>query len=210
MWCDLLHYLDPKGFPELKKSESGRCLRRHSQPNQAMDIFLSYNSADHSFMENIARKLSDEGLEPFLDRWDLVPGMRWRSGLEKKLSSSRLSQSLWARERWDLGNSERWTSHSTFRLEARISPSYRCYSRAVNLHWAFLGNSPGWIFEPTRSTEESSFWPNNERVRRMWIPTTSLVTARSALSLGLVVGSPALSNKRSRCKARTLRLQAIR
>jgi hypothetical protein len=37
--------------------------------------------------------------------------------------------------------------------------------------------------------------------------TTSLVTARSAVSLGLVVGSPALSNKRLRCKARTFRLQ---
>ena len=52
--------------------------------------------------------------------------------------------------------------------------------------------------------------PKSERVRRTWIPTTSLVTARSALSLGLVVGSPALSNKRLRCKARTLRLQEIR
>jgi hypothetical protein len=39
---------------------------------------------------------------------------------------------------------------------------------------------------------------------------TSLVTARSALSLGLIVGSPALSNKRLKCKARTLRLQEIR
>src|ERR1700674_1408199 len=52
-----------------------------------MDIFLSYNSADHSFVENIARKLRDEGLEPFLDRWYLAPGMRWRSQLEDTLSS---------------------------------------------------------------------------------------------------------------------------
>jgi len=50
----------------------------------------------------------------------------------------------------------------------------------------------------------------SEHVRRTWIPTTSLVTARSALSLGLVMGNPALSNKRLRCKARTLRLQEIR
>ena len=49
--------------------------------------------------------------------------------------------------------------------------------------------------------------PKSKRVRRTRIPTTSLVTARSALSLGLVVGSPALSNKRLRCKARTLRPQ---
>ena len=38
--------------------------------------------------------------------------------------------------------------------------------------------------------------PKSKRVRRGRIPTTSLVPARSALSLGLIVGSPALSNKR--------------
>jgi hypothetical protein len=52
--------------------------------------------------------------------------------------------------------------------------------------------------------------PKNARLTRMWSPTVSLVTARIALSLVLVVGSPALSNKRLRCKASTLRLQEIR
>jgi TIR domain len=52
-----------------------------------MDIFLSYNSADHNVVENIARKLRDESLEPFLDRWHLAPGMRWRPKLEETLSS---------------------------------------------------------------------------------------------------------------------------
>jgi energy-coupling factor transporter ATP-binding protein EcfA2 len=51
------------------------------------DVFLSYNSADHGVVENIARKLRDKGLEPFLDRWNLAPGMRWRSKLEKTLGS---------------------------------------------------------------------------------------------------------------------------
>jgi hypothetical protein len=59
----------------------------HLQRNQAMDIFLSYNSADHNVVENIARKLRDESLEPFLDRWHLAPGMRWRPKLEETLSS---------------------------------------------------------------------------------------------------------------------------
>jgi hypothetical protein len=51
------------------------------------DLFLSYNSADHRIVEEIARKLRDEGLEPFLDRWYLVPGGRWRPKLEETLSS---------------------------------------------------------------------------------------------------------------------------
>jgi WD40 repeat protein len=53
------------------------------------DLFLSYNSVDHSFVENIARKLRDEGLRPFLDRWNLLIGTRWRPMLEKALSSSK-------------------------------------------------------------------------------------------------------------------------
>jgi hypothetical protein len=32
------------------------------------DLFLSYNSADHTLVEEIARKIRDEQLEPFLDR----------------------------------------------------------------------------------------------------------------------------------------------
>jgi hypothetical protein len=51
------------------------------------DLFLSYNSEDHNVVEAIARKLRAEGLEPFLDRWYLAPGARWRSKLEDTLSS---------------------------------------------------------------------------------------------------------------------------
>src|SRR5580692_7583941 len=69
------------------KSNCARCFQMHLQRNQAMDIFLSYNSADHNVVENIARKLRDESLEPFLDRWHLAPGMRWRPKLEETLSS---------------------------------------------------------------------------------------------------------------------------
>src|SRR6516165_3373981 len=51
------------------------------------DLFLSYNSEDHDVVEAIARKLRDEGLEPFFDRWYLAPGARWRPKLEDTLSS---------------------------------------------------------------------------------------------------------------------------
>jgi hypothetical protein len=51
------------------------------------DLFLSYNSADHTLVEEIARKIRGEHLEAFLDRWYLVPGARWRARLEQILSS---------------------------------------------------------------------------------------------------------------------------
>ena len=88
------------------------------------DLFLSYNSADHGVVEDVARKLRDAGLAPFLDRWYLAPGIRWRPKRGKP-------RHLWGPERWALGNREKWTSHSISRQEIRNSPSYRYYSLAV-------------------------------------------------------------------------------
>ena len=51
-----------------------------------MDLFLSYKSTDHICVENIARRLRVAGLEPYLDRWYLAPGMHWGSKLEDTLS----------------------------------------------------------------------------------------------------------------------------
>jgi TIR domain len=51
------------------------------------DLFLSYKSADHLLVEEIAEKLRDEHLEPFLDRWYLLAGVRWRPKLERILGS---------------------------------------------------------------------------------------------------------------------------
>jgi len=55
--------------------------------SSSYDLFLSYNSADHALVEEIARKIRDEHLEPFLDRWYLLPGARWRPRLEQILGS---------------------------------------------------------------------------------------------------------------------------
>src|ERR1700756_5060288 len=54
------------------------------------DLFLSYNSADHRIVEEVAHKLADAGFkELFLDRWNLPIGTRWRPMLEKALGSSK-------------------------------------------------------------------------------------------------------------------------
>jgi energy-coupling factor transporter ATP-binding protein EcfA2 len=42
------------------------------------DIFLSHNSADKPFVESIAQKLQSKGLNPWLDKWCLVPGQPWQ------------------------------------------------------------------------------------------------------------------------------------
>src|SRR6185369_17835401 len=51
------------------------------------DVFLSYNSRDHDAVEAVAKKLRAEGIEPFLDKWYLAPGRRWRPELERTLAA---------------------------------------------------------------------------------------------------------------------------
>jgi len=54
------------------------------------DVFLSYNSADQESVEIIARHLRTEAdLQPFLDRWHLVPGEPWQEALAEALDASR-------------------------------------------------------------------------------------------------------------------------
>lgn len=54
------------------------------------DVFLSHNSSDKPAVELLARRLSEEcGLQPFLDKWHLIPGEPWQEALERALDASR-------------------------------------------------------------------------------------------------------------------------
>src|SRR5215207_9012930 len=52
------------------------------------DVFLSHASADKPAVEHLAYKLRADGVEPFLDKWHLVPGERWIRGLDDALAHS--------------------------------------------------------------------------------------------------------------------------
>ena len=52
------------------------------------DVFLSHNSQDKPQVEALARRLSERGLTPFLDKWCLVPGDPWQEAIEKALQAS--------------------------------------------------------------------------------------------------------------------------
>jgi WD40 repeat protein len=52
------------------------------------DVFLSHSSADKPAVEEIAHKLREKGVEPFLDKWHLVPGKVWQEELESALEDS--------------------------------------------------------------------------------------------------------------------------
>jgi hypothetical protein len=51
------------------------------------DVFLSHNSQDKPSVEELARRLVKEGIQPWLDKWNLVPGEPWQEGLEEALDA---------------------------------------------------------------------------------------------------------------------------
>ena len=51
-------------------------------------VFLSHSSADKPVVEELARRLAKEGIQAWLDKWNLIPGDPWQSAIEKALAAS--------------------------------------------------------------------------------------------------------------------------
>ena len=49
------------------------------------DVFLCHNSQDKSEVIEIARQLQQKGLKPWLDIWELRPGLSWQELLEEQI-----------------------------------------------------------------------------------------------------------------------------
>ena len=50
--------------------------------------FFSYSSEDKLLVEELAERLLTEGVRPWLDNWDLVPGESWQGSLEEAIATS--------------------------------------------------------------------------------------------------------------------------
>lgn len=49
------------------------------------DVFLSHMSGDKPVVEALARLLKERGIEPWLDKWNLIPGEPWQEAIEQAL-----------------------------------------------------------------------------------------------------------------------------
>jgi hypothetical protein len=54
-------------------------------PTTKFDVFLSHKSSDKPAVEELARRLVKEGIEPWLDKWNLIPGDPWQVAIEDAL-----------------------------------------------------------------------------------------------------------------------------
>src|ERR1700746_3352441 len=51
-------------------------------------VFLSHSSADKPAVEELARRLAKEGIQAWLDKWNLISGGSLQSAIEKALAES--------------------------------------------------------------------------------------------------------------------------
>ena len=49
------------------------------------DVFLSHATPDKPVVEELAKLLKKSGFEPWLDKWNLIPGEPWQEAIEKAL-----------------------------------------------------------------------------------------------------------------------------
>ena len=49
------------------------------------DVFLCHNSEDKPAIEKIGEQLRKEGVRPWLDVWELRPGLPWQKLLEEQI-----------------------------------------------------------------------------------------------------------------------------
>ena len=49
------------------------------------DVFLCHNSEDKPVVKDIGRALKQRGIRPWLDEWELRPGLPWQRALEQQI-----------------------------------------------------------------------------------------------------------------------------
>lgn len=60
---------------------------REQPPDGVYDVFLCHNNRDKEVIRKIATALKGRGLTPWLDEWELRPGLPWQTTLEQQIGS---------------------------------------------------------------------------------------------------------------------------
>ena len=116
------------------------------------DVFLSYHWRDHAQVEGLARRLQEQGLQVFLDRWYLTPGKSWLEALETMLGQCRAvavclgpgDMGPWQQREQYLAPAASGTSGEGGATLSGHSP-FCC--RVENRRWDFSANRRGLICE---------------------------------------------------------------
>lgn len=58
---------------------------KETTKSKGFDVFLCHNSQDKPEVIEIANRLKEKGIKPWLDRWELRPGLSWQKLLEEQI-----------------------------------------------------------------------------------------------------------------------------
>jgi hypothetical protein len=77
-------------MPEVEPAPSAQTLAQQEVERKRLaeefDVFLCHNIADKSAVKEIGLKLVDQGIVPWLDQWELRPGVPWQRLLEEQIA----------------------------------------------------------------------------------------------------------------------------
>jgi DNA-binding response OmpR family regulator len=67
-----------------RRREASSILERKMEAGE-FDVFLCHNSEDKPEVKEIGRRLAEQGILPWLDEWNLRPGLPWQIALEHQI-----------------------------------------------------------------------------------------------------------------------------
>jgi hypothetical protein len=73
-----------KSFEEMV-AEFNETWKKRRKPTTEFDVFLCHNSVDKPAVRDIAKRLKACGRSPWLDEWELRPGLPWQELLEEQI-----------------------------------------------------------------------------------------------------------------------------
>jgi hypothetical protein len=81
--------LDGIGSEQIKRLRDATVasILRHKRDANQFDVFLCHNSVNKPEVRKIGERLKARGLLPWLDEWELRPGVPWQRTLEKQIRS---------------------------------------------------------------------------------------------------------------------------
>jgi energy-coupling factor transporter ATP-binding protein EcfA2 len=76
----------PSGEPILQGTKS--LAEKPAARSAPFDVYLSYDSADKAEVLEVAQRLRNRGIRPWIDVWELRPGMDWQAEFDAALSAA--------------------------------------------------------------------------------------------------------------------------
>jgi len=82
---DFIENISPTENDTVNTSKSYSSTIQSKLTSDVFDVFLCYHGIDNSFVKRIGEQLKERGLFPWLDEWELRPGLPWQRLLEDQI-----------------------------------------------------------------------------------------------------------------------------